>query len=336
MLGSRLTYNSFSIGSLLFWPRNHVKYNSAYRPHFYTYNSGIRCEQQKRGEFESGEFWATHSSLLKQAWKEWETEQDLPALRMQELIDESLYDAVKAAWQDSSNEDAVKRLWTKVAPGVYQCRLLDPAQIFRLRQYLDEASQSKIPTRRPNGMNRHGIILTQNADGCTSLERWNVWYQELTETYLKPIGRSFFSEYYVSGNADDAESYAFTIRYKQGEDIALKEHSDSSLYTFNINLNFPDETYEGSSLHFVHNETGKQYNVTQSPGIAVLHRGMTRHAALPIERGHRLNLVIWFFGENDYVRTAPYEPDERLSPRERWPNGKTRNADALDSWLADL
>merc|ERR1712071_104787 len=53
-------------------------------------------------------------------------------------------------------------------------------------------------------------------------------------------------------------------------------------------------------------------------GTAVLHRGMTKHGARPLEGGQRNNLVIWLHGIDGYVRIAPYEPGERLSLQERW------------------
>lgn len=52
--------------------------------------------------------------------------------------------------------------------------------------------------------------------------------------------------------------------------------------------------------------------------MAIIHKGGHRHAALPLESGQRTNLVLWLFGEDGYVRAAPYPPSEQHSPAQRW------------------
>jgi len=52
-------------------------------------------------------------------------------------------------------------------------------------------------------------------------------------------------------------------------------------------------------------------------GSALIHRGLHRHAALPIEKGNRTNMVLWLFGNHG-------ESHEQLSAKERW----TANANA--------
>ena len=54
------------------------------------------------------------------------------------------------------------------------------------------------------------------------------------------------------------------------------------------------------------------------PGVAVLHKGGHRHAALPLESGQRTNLVLWLFGEDGYVRAAQYPPSQQHGPALRW------------------
>lgn len=270
-----------------------------------------------RGETEGGDFWSKHSSLLRKAWSEWEYQQDLPLLDLERLMDSSLKKAVQAAWKDPTLENVVQDLWKEVAPGVFSCQLFTVTSLYSIREHLDKASHdSKIPTRRPNGMNRYGLILTE-ADGSVFLRDFSAFYQELVDTYIRPMGRMLFPEY-ISDNEDDVETYAFTIRYKNGEDVSLSEHSDASLYTLNVNLNLSHEGYEGSSLYFV-DASGIHHNVTMTPGMALFHRGMTRHASLPLcGKGERTNMIVWLYGKNGYVRIAPYEPQERLSREQRW------------------
>ena len=281
------------------------------------------------GETEGSDFWANHSAVLKEAWKEWESQQDLPDLTIHDLVNNTLRAAVQAAWNDPRKEDAVKQLWTEVVPNnVYKCQLFHPHSIHKIRQHVDRASyNSNIPIRRPNGMNRYGLILhpSDDTDGSVVLQQFNSFFSSLLTEYARPMGRALFPAYVSRNGEDDAHAYAFTIRYKEGEDVTLQEHSDASLYTMNINLNLPKEDYEGSSLYFVDTTTGVHTNVTLESGVALLHLGMTRHAALPIQGGSRTNMVVWLYGKHGDVRIAPYDTHERLSRKERWSKETIRN-----------
>jgi hypothetical protein len=303
------------------------------------------------GEMEGVEFWESHATLLRQAWKEWEEsllllplqhqQPPLPALNSS-ILDHTIRTTVEAAWEDpAKNEQEVKKLWTRVAPGVpvYTCQLLDPKHIQDIRAHMDAAELSGIPTRRPNGMNRFGLILdATGTDGAVAMQGLDDFLQKvLVDDYVRPMGRMLFPEYFGNPNKDDAENYIFTIRYKKGQDVQLNEHSDASLVTLNVNLNIPapsddnehdetQESYSGSSIYFVDEIDHKtKHNVTFSPGMAILHRGITRHAALPIQDGERTNMVVWLFGEDGYVRTAPYKKQEQLSQQERWQKPKGRH-----------
>ena len=171
-------------------------------------------------------------------------------------------------------------------------------------------------------MNRYGFILEPSMNGSVLLSPLNKFYDNLATYILRPIGRTFFPEYYSFKDNNDGESYAFTIRYKENEDVSLNEHSDSSLVTLNINLNLPgeDSCYGNNDnnpqIYFEHEE--RKYNVSFTPGMALLHRGMTRHAAYPIQSGERTNLIVWLFGLDGYVRVKPYEDDERMGVFDRW------------------
>lgn len=307
--------------------------------------------ETEHGETEGAEFWEAHSVLLKQAWKEWEESQSstLPAYtNLNDLLDPRFKVALRAAWAypEPQEEDALRDLWTKVAPGVYQAQLLNPDQIDQIRQILDAAAttNSGIPFRRPNAMNRYGMILESSIDGAVTVSRLTSFYQELVAHVVRPVGRMLFSEYFAANEPEnDAESYAFTIRYKQGEDVSLKEHSDASLITLNVNLNRPGEevqyhdpvkqdgngtdnnnninSQQQPSLYVVDDTNGVRHNLTFAPGMAVLHRGMTRHGAYPIQGGERTNLVVWLFGPHGYVRIKPYAKSEQMTRNERWQLG---------------
>ncbi|KAL7560696.1 hypothetical protein ACA910_021430 [Epithemia clementina (nom. ined.)] len=355
------------------------------------------------GEDEGYEFWQSHASLIRRAWNQWEelllqrtadaiTESNVddneittpfPELTRQHM-DPRLRVAVESAWnsgravaaemngakqkvllqQLQDDEERLRRLWKHVAPGVYACQFLDPHKLADVRRYLDVViPESGIPTRRPNGMNRYGYILEPTVDGAVHVTGLTHFYRFLVEIYVRPLGRLLFADYIGHHQDDDAESYAFTVRYKDGEDVELNEHSDASLYTLNVNLNLPhyhdkvvDEkdnheqhsssssprSYEGSGLYFVEEEKDELlggrtsqshhrhrrtlHNVTFEPGMAVLHRGITRHAALPITKGERTNLIVWMYGKDGYVRIAPYDdPTEQLSSVHRWTKVNNKN-----------
>ena len=276
-------------------------------------------ESTEGGELEHSEFWETHAALLRGAWKEWEEEHAprLPVLD-ESCLDPALRDAVRAAWKDPRRNEAelLEFLQPIEMEGVFRCQLFTVDGVRRIRTYLDAASEAGIPTRRPNGMNRYGLILDTATDGSIHLSALDEFYQTIIDDYFRPMSRALFPDF--SGpDADDEKSYGFTIRYRADLDMALREHSDASLFTLNVNLNFQEESYSGSSLYFVDDQQS-QHNVSFGIGEAFLHRGLTRHAALPITEGTRTNLVLWLFGAYGYVRIVPYETHERRSVHQRW------------------
>jgi len=317
---------------------------------------------QKKGEYEHGEFWGENDRLLKSAWKEWWQQESshLPDLMAKAkandalLINPKLVEAIKEVRQSptEANERNLQNLFHSIQPGVYEIPWFTPQGVQLLRQHLDAASYyytarnstystsartnstARIPTRRPNGMNRYGIIIDPNIEGSVSYDELNHYIQHMVSDFVRPLARMLFPEVTSRNNPeDDHESYAFTIRYHPDQDMELKEHSDASIYTVNINLNLlADNTeesqytsttkeYEGSALYFVQDSgsgKGQRNNVTFTPGMAVLHRGIVRHGSYPITSGERHNLVIWLFGKNDYVRIGEYPKLERLTVKERW------------------
>jgi hypothetical protein len=318
------------------------------------------------------DFWNQHDKMLKAAWAEWwqnhRSSPELPNLveTKEQLINPDLQQAVRTLRQEPTqeNEAELQDLFQTIIPNqVYQIPVFTPEGIRRIRQHIDAASYhynhlkadnnknkeeqdqddndniaAGIPTRRPNGMNRYGIILDRSVEGGVSYDGINDFMEQFTEEYIRPLGRSFFSEL-TSRNSpeDDAETYAFTIRYQPDEDMELKEHSDAAIYTLNINLNIAEgdsdddphhqrnETYEGSTLYFLDENTKERVPVLFQPGMAYLHKGLVRHAALPITSGERHNLVIWVFGKGGYVRFGEYPEEERLTVQERWGKGGSSN-----------
>jgi hypothetical protein len=73
--------------------------------------------------------------------------------------------AASSVPERAASERAVRALWTQRAPGVESAQLLQPEIIAGLRRELARISTAGIPTRRPNGMNRYGVILDAEAAG---------------------------------------------------------------------------------------------------------------------------------------------------------------------------
>jgi hypothetical protein len=281
------------------------------------------------------DWWNEHSRVIYRAWREWEQQQqhwdELPTLDAALLVDQNLREAIEAAYDDPSKEEQVKELFESVAPGVYKFQLFDPNQIHSLRTYIDKASyQANIPYKRPNSMNRYGLIINPpNMIGALNIQALTAFYQQFFHQYIRPLGSLFFPE--TVSHFDDDDSYAFTIRYKADEDLKLDRHFDTSIFTINININQPGESYEGATLQFLDdwNNAGEVTDVTFEPGTAVLHLGRYMHQAKPIvEGGERTNLVIWVrSSETGHLIRGPYEECDQKTREQRW----TRPAATLQS-----
>jgi len=292
-----------------------------------------RAIDTQNAEFENENYWNEHGQLIQEAWKEWETAHATILSGFNDgvgWVDTSLVEAIDEAFANPSEESeaAVKSLWTnnrsktnQVLPkGVYATQLLSPKGISYLRNLFDQAATSGIPTRRPNGMNRHGVILDKHVHGAVSIQPLVKVVEELIDRIARPVGRMLYPD--RIGCEDDLDYYAFTIRYDgsenesndddtssassstQSKDMELKEHRDASVVTLNINLNLPEEDYGGSEVFFrgypaadgsgssdlfatnSNDDEDGGGTVTFSPGMAIIHLGGHYHGSLPITTTH--------------------------------------------------
>jgi hypothetical protein len=265
-------------------------------------------------------FWQKNNVLFVEAWKQWEqsAEEDLVQLG-DELLDTAFKEAVLAAWQDPTKESAIKDLWHEVSPDVYQCQFFDPERLRDLRQYLDSASDAGIPLRPPYGivLNRAGMMLDKRSPGYLAAPEFQSFYTQLMDKYVRPTARLLFPE--ITGY--DTQSFGFSIRYQPSTDTSIQPHTDASSMTLNINLNLPNETFAGSAVDFLNSVNGEVNQFTFAPGVAVIHRGHVPHAALPITRGERTNMVLWLYGDRGQIpRQVESAPNLPASTRWSIPN----------------
>jgi len=93
--------------------------------------------------------------------------------------------------------------------------------------------------------------------------------RDLSRMYLAPIMGFLFPD--IIGINDVVDQHGFTVRYKHGEDLELKEHRDSSNATMNLCLGRPGFT--GSSLYFREGQTSKTKDYSFNVGDAIFHKG---------------------------------------------------------------
>ena len=269
-------------------------------------------------------FWNNNTDLITNAWSEWETTSiDGSTFTVDDtLLDKNLREAVKQAWEDPSKELAVKALLHEVAPDVFQFQFFDPERLAVLRGYLEQVWNSQIPMRPPYGivLNRRGAMLDSRSEGYLAAPSFQAFYNEILNTYMRPISRMLFPE--ITGF--DTQTFGFSIYYEPNTDSSIRPHTDASAVTLNINLNLPGEEFTGSEVDFYHPYTGDIKSLTFKPGTAMLHRGNIAHAAKPITSGERTNFVLWLYGERGRL-PAQGAPRIPIDAKQRWINPKKTN-----------
>jgi len=267
-------------------------------------------------------FWINNTDLITNAWSEWEaTSIDGSTFTLDDtLLDKNLREAVKQAWEDPSKELAVKALLHEVAPDVFQFQFFDPERLAVLRGYLEQVWNSQIPMRPPYGivLNRRGAMLDSRSEGYLAAPSFQAFYNEILNTYMRPISRLLFPE--IIGY--DTQTFGFSIYYEPNTDSSIRPHTDASAVTLNINL--PGEEFTGSEVDFYHPYTGDIKSLTFKPGTAMLHRGNIAHAAKPITSGERTNFVLWLYGERGRL-PAQGAPRIPVDAKQRWTNPNKPN-----------
>lgn len=280
-------------------------------------------------EVSVSQFWNNNRKLLEEAWIEWEIEnKDNLLIPDDSLLDPHLRKAIKKAWENPENENAVADLWEEIIPGVYSAQFFDLERLGEFRKYLEATVNSGIPRRAPYGiqLNRYGVMLDQRSDGHLAAPKFQVFYNTIMDLYMRPIARLLLGTY-----GYDNQTFGFSIQYNPDKDKDLHAHTDASAATLNININLVDEEFLGSQVDFYDKSSGKTVQTIFKPGQAIIHRGNVPHATHPIISGQRSNLVMWLYGDqmqipqggsNNYGNVNKSKSDvvivENITARERW------------------
>ena len=267
-------------------------------------------------EFSVQQFWNNNTSLFADAWKEWEENEDLSGLSLDDNIyAPALRKAVDAAWANPASDGAVKDLFEEVFPGVYKVQFFDPEKLPVLRGFMDKAADADIPVRPPYGisLNRAGAMLDPRSEGHLGAPSFQAFYQGLMNRYMRPVSRLLFPD--VAGY--DGQTFGFSIQWKPDTDTSLRPHSDASSVTLNINLNLPGEGFAGSGVSFIDPVSRRVESLSFDPGVALIHHGSVPHASEPITEGSRSNFVFWLYGQHGQAAQGGYDAPA-LDAKDRW------------------
>lgn len=292
-----------------------------------------RSEGRSNAEFDDDSFWDENDLLIERAWIEYgHLHEELFDLttpdRFEKLyVHPSLREAARAARDKASEGDVLDLFERDVAPGVHaSSRIFTDTFRTHLVEELDHRFASGIPIRRPNGMNRYGAILSEGTFAPV--------LNHIIKRYIRPTAMTLFPEY-ASRNADMDNHFAFVVRYNDEMDMdGLAEHMDASVVTMNVCLG---KSFEGSGVEFrprdMIDETGRRSSssfhsvvtasndtrtVALSPGLALFHHGQHRHRTHPLRSGERINMIVWLYAPDGFVRVSPYDKSERLGIEGRW------------------
>lgn len=160
------------------------------------------------------------------------------------------------------------------------------------------AQEASWAMRRPNSMNRYGVVVTDvGLRGAVDA---------LVDSVMVPLVQALWPEETHLATSELVDRHAFTVRYRGGEDRKLDTHVDSSDLTLNLCLG---GHFRGGGVYFHGRSDEAEHDPMVSPhptpcshcrashgheqGIALLHLGDHVHGAHNIKAGERNNLVVW-------------------------------------------
>jgi hypothetical protein len=192
-------------------------------------------------------------------------------------------------WLASSLREIPSSEWCKsaeeVSPGVFSFDLFSPEFCDLLVAEVDNYEATTLPRRRPNTMNKFGLIL--NEIGLEPV------MSDLLAAFVGPLCGDLYPLENVSKGLD--HHHTFVVVYNQTGDKGLDMHHDASEVTLNVCLG---RDFTGSGLVFC-GHAGRadhrkhRHLYSHKKGRAVIHLGRQRHGADSISSGERMNLIMW-------------------------------------------
>jgi hypothetical protein len=202
---------------------------------------------------------------------------------------------------DSGNKVGIPNLdWrslvTEVGPGIYAFDLFSPEFCDYLIDEVDSFESSKLPCRRPNTMNKLGLVV--NDIGLEPI------MTAIVERLIAPMCKVLYGPSEEIVSALD-HHHSFVVRYRRTDTPSggdndgsrgLDMHHDASEATLNVCLG--RDNFTSGGLRFCGHYGDANHRATQlvhshTMGRAILHLGRHRHGADNIASGERINLIVW-------------------------------------------
>ena len=179
--------------------------------------------------------------------------------------------------------------------GIFAFDLFTPLLCALLLDDVDGFEASELPRRRPNTMNRAGLIV--NEIGMDAL------MTALLNIVISPLAAALYTSEVFSSSIDHHHSFVVQYSKATGGDRGLDLHHDASEVTLNVCLgrgpsSVGEPGFHGSGLRFCGRFGGGDHRRTScvhahTPGRGVIHLGRQRHGADDLIDGERLNLIVW-------------------------------------------
>jgi hypothetical protein len=265
-----------------------------------------------RGEMEGVDFWAEHDELLEEARKEWGRRHPILYEVSEEFMKRFLDPRILHAIGRKSIGMLQALFHATEKEGVYTIQVFTSEFVSLFLDELAYQEASRIPMRRPNGMNRYGCLLSQVGFGSL--------VETLSDLVFRPMAHVLFPNRVAAG--DISSDYGFVVQYHPDADTNLAEHADASTVTINVCL---QPATDAAPLYFksvrgirnADTEVAPTNVSLAAPGMAVVHLGQHVHGVYNVTSA-RSNMVVWLMGDNDYVRVAPYNTYEVVSNTAAW------------------
>ena len=173
----------------------------------------------------------------------------------------------------------------QISPGVFCFDLFTSEFCDLLVREFDCFESTSLPRRRPNTMNKFGLIL--NEIGLEPI------MSDLLTRVIAPLSGALYPNESVAKGLD--HHHTFIVVYSPTGDKGLDMHHDASEVTLNVCLG---RDFSEGGLVFC-GQAGRpdhrrvRHVYSHSKGRAIIHLGRQRHGADNIAGGERVNMIMW-------------------------------------------